>query len=470
MQQFRQPVVGQWIESSGEQRGHFGDPGVVHMPWIVDGQDATVLGLVPAFDPVGHVHPSVVAKIDVGAEDVGGEVVNIHHPVSRTVGFDRKRLHLTVLGGTAEVAHEEVIVVPGVETEARVVHQARRTVADVGHRSQHPGRSVLVGRLPDPLLHPGAADVDTVQRLVLHAPSGLATFGHMHQSGFVARVGVVVAGEQRTVVVECDLLGVPQSGVEHLEIRTVRLAAEHRSGSRVADPHPLTVHDVVSAITDGPVQPSVRPPGQTVHVVPAQRDPDAESAQQGLLLVGHSVVVPITQTPEVRNVGVVDVPPVHEHARSGAIERIVVTAGEHRLQIGPTISIRVDQTTNPILVRGVVVHAVGTAMGPLLVHRQSILDRLQGDVVEVPVWLRAGVLDPPLLPGGLRDVDPSLLVDAEGHRIHQHGIRRPGLNDDPVGHLDTTPGRTIEQCSHDQQGGQVHPSEMVACDPDTMQA
>ena len=92
-------------------------------------------------------------------------------------------------------------------------------------------------------------------------------------------------------------------------------------------------------------------------------------------------------------------------------------------------------------------------MGPLLVHRQTILDRLQGDVVEVPVRLRAGVLDPPLLPGGLRDVDPPLLVDAEGHRIHQHGIRRPGLNDDPVGDPDTARARTVEQCSHDEQGG-----------------
>ena len=49
-----------------------------------------------------------------------------------------------MLGGTGEVAEEEVIVVSLIEPRARVVHETRRTAGDVGDGRNDPRRLIVV--------------------------------------------------------------------------------------------------------------------------------------------------------------------------------------------------------------------------------------------------------------------------------------------------------------------------------------
>ena len=282
--------------------------------------------------------------------------------------------------------------------------------------------------LPETFLDPGPTRVHAGQGLVLHAPTRLSALGDVHEAGSIAGIGVVVASEEHSVVVEGEFLRVAKSGVEHLEVRSIRFAAEHGSGCRILEPDALLADDVVPTITDRPVEPTIGPPGQAVHVMAAQRNADAESLQEGLLRIGDSVAIRITEHPEVGNVRVVDRATMGQHPGAGSIQWVVVAIGIDRARICTPITVLVDEAPNPVLVLGVVFHAVGSLVRPLPVHRQSILHRLQRDVVKVPVGLGPRVLDTTFLPGGFRDVHPTLCVDAERHRVDQHRIRRPGLH------------------------------------------
>jgi hypothetical protein len=64
-----------------------------------------------------------------------------------------------------------------------------------------------------------------VDVLETHSPAAVATFHQMHEAAFIARVRIVVAGEEIAEFVEGKLLRIPHAGGENLELRAIGIAA-----------------------------------------------------------------------------------------------------------------------------------------------------------------------------------------------------------------------------------------------------
>ena len=145
------------------------------------------------------------------------------------MGFTRKRADAAVGRAAAEIDEEEAILEMLGQARAGIVRQARRAVGEVGDRRHDVGRLAGVVRVPDLLAVQRAA---VGQVLVGHPPAAVAPFDDVDPAGLVAAVGVVVAGEEVAVVVERQLLRIAQAGGEHLQVRAIELAAQHRAGLR----------------------------------------------------------------------------------------------------------------------------------------------------------------------------------------------------------------------------------------------
>ena len=94
----------------------------------------------------------------------------------------------------------------------------------------------------------------------------------MYPAGLVAAVGVVVAGKEVAVLVERQLLRVPQAGGEELQLRAVRVATEDGSRVGVGDFAAVDAGDVQAAVAGREVQLAVRAHAQAVQVVADEAD------------------------------------------------------------------------------------------------------------------------------------------------------------------------------------------------------
>jgi len=121
-----------------------------------------------------------------------------------------------------------------------------------------------------------------------------------------------------------------------------------------------------------------------VHVVTAERDPDAVAGRVACLDLGNTIAIEIAQAPEMRDVGVEDVAVEREHPRTGSIKRIIERTREHRSRLRQTVAIGVCEPRHAIVVLRVVRHPAGSLRGPPLVHAQPVGDRLALEVIKQP--------------------------------------------------------------------------------------
>ena len=159
---------------------------------------------------------------------------------------------------------------------AGVVREARGTIGQVRNRRHNVRGLACEVRVPQLLGVPGATRDPTLQELVTDSPATVATFDHVHPTGFVPAVGVVVAGEQVAVLVERQLLRVAQSVGEHFEFRAIGIAPQHRTGVGHGQGS-VFGFEVKPAVADAEVEPTIGAHPQAMEVVTEESDVHAEA-------------------------------------------------------------------------------------------------------------------------------------------------------------------------------------------------
>ena len=389
----------------------------------------------PAPTPVQNKHAAVVAKLKVSGQDRVNEHVFVHDFVARTIGFHGKR-HDSGRGvGSSEVAQEHVILITIGKTVPGIHHHPGRARGVVHHGRQRPSRLPIVTRLPYAFLVPRTSAVLSFEGLVTHVPTGFATFDQIHQPRLVATVGVVVAGEQVAVIVKRKLLRVAQSVVEHLQTGTVQFTTERGTGMRRNMLVAFPIDEVVSPVTNRPVQASIGTQNQAVHVVPPQRGSNTEARVHNFSFFGDAVSVGIAQTPEVRDVGDPNITTEIQHTGHGAVKRLV----EPRTKLGAgfkdPIPVRIHQPRQTIIPARVVGHSPIAFARPLFVHGHAILKRLQLEVVHQPPRRRTVVFHTLFLAGGFTHQQLTPVADGERNRITHQGLGGHDAFAAPVGNL-----------------------------------
>jgi len=103
--------------------------------------------------------------------------------------------------------------------------------------------------------------------------------------------------EKVAVVVEVEILAVPQTMGEHLEFAAIRIASQDTAGMRIAYPLAFLRQDVCPAIAHAPVELAVVSLQDAVEVVIPVPDVGREPMGQTLSSIRHSVTIRISQFP-----------------------------------------------------------------------------------------------------------------------------------------------------------------------------
>ena len=145
-----------------------------------------------------------------------------------------------------------------------------------------------------------------------------------------------------------------------------------------------------------------------MHVVSASAMPTPKPSNMESC-VHDAVAVGVLQSPEMRNVRVVDVPSVHEQTEPVPSSASLYPS-EKMTDESARPSHRYPQGVEPVFVAGEVLHAAIELVRSPAIRRQPIRIGLQGDVIEIPVRLGSRILDTAFLPLRLGDIDPTPAV------------------------------------------------------------
>ena len=385
-----------------------------------DPVDPSLAGTGPALDVVEHVQIAVGAELAVGRQHVPDEGSDLRHREPGPARGEGDGIDAAAWRGAAEVAEKKPAGELGGQADAGVVAQAGGAGGEMHQRRQDVGRLPLEGGVPEFFPAPRAAVGKILKR---HAPAAVSALDDLHESGLVAGVAVVVAGEQVAEVVEGEFLRVAQALVNHFQAAAVGLAPQHRAA--VGDHDPVGAdRDVEAAVTDGKIDPAVGAFAEAVHVVAEEGELHAEALVQRRPLVGPAVVVRVAEPPEVRDAGVVDGAVADEDAGADAVEDVVEAVGEDGRRLEAAVAVGIDEPAQPVVLAGVVVEV---RPGVLLDKREPVFDRAGREVVGQPVHVAAVVLDALLSAKGFADEDPAAVVEREGDGIGK--LRLGGCED-----------------------------------------
>src|SRR5262249_58512779 len=78
-----------------------------------------------------------------------------------------------------------------------------------------------------------SARVRVLHELIAHAPTAIASLNQIHPARLVAAVGIVIAREQISILIEDQVLRIAQSERKHFQLGTIRVAAENAAGLRL---------------------------------------------------------------------------------------------------------------------------------------------------------------------------------------------------------------------------------------------
>ena len=120
----------------------------------------------------------------------------------------------------------------------------------------------LESGLEHPLVHPDVVAVvvgiGVLAVLPVRAPAAVGALRQVDEAlGFTGVVAVVVHADEIPVLVEGELLKVADAGGKHLEVRTVRIGAQHGALIRRRPAPARLVDDVEAHVADFPVHPAV---------------------------------------------------------------------------------------------------------------------------------------------------------------------------------------------------------------------
>src|SRR5206468_1289392 len=185
------------------------------------------------------------------------------------------------------------------------------------------GCLALKMRIPKFLRVERPARIEPFHELITDPPANVAAFNHVNPAGLVATVRIVVAGKQVSVWIENEVLRVAQAEREHLEVGTVRIAAENAACVRFADLPAIGQLHVRAAVADAEINLSVRTEMHAVRIVADETNPHAKSVMQRLAEISDAIAVGVAQQPEIRDVRVPHSPLARQDAGPDALQRSV---------------------------------------------------------------------------------------------------------------------------------------------------
>ena len=383
---------------------------------------------IPA-DPVGEVGFTVGSPGHPDAHDALVDRAESHHLETVGRGLQGEGIHLTV----RELIEDEVSAQGPIEGVARFMEEPRRAIRIIGDGRGEAQR--LAGRprgLPDVFAHPAAVQLHV---LVLIPPTRVGTLDDIDEPfALLGLVGVVVDPDDITEVIEGDLLDVADARSEDLEARPIGLRAQDRPRMRVEETLTFLAEDVRALVADRPIDATIRPEAEPMHVVTGIGDVDPEARDDEFLEVGDAVAIRILESPKVGLGGEVDPPIVIENPGRDAGPDGIESLREGGDLVGQTITIGVDQLVDAFLVDGevlpidaaipiVILEATFRAAHDAGRHDALIESFLlqrggQGHVLRDPLSVLADVEVGHLAPSGRTDVHGPLFIDG-----YRHGIR-----------------------------------------------
>src|SRR5213594_3633940 len=196
----------------------------------------------------------------------------------------------TVGCATAKVHQEEMTPVLVWEAGPGIEAQPRRTVGDIRDRGNDVGGLPFERWIPESLGAPWTARIGAFEKLVADAPAAVAAFDQVDPARLVAAVGIVVAGEQISILIERQGLRIAQAEGEHLQLRPVRIAAKNAAAVRIGDDATFGLYRR-GAITDAEVEFAVGAEPQSMQVVSDEADAHTEPVVDRFSKVGNAVTV-----------------------------------------------------------------------------------------------------------------------------------------------------------------------------------
>src|SRR5258706_13124081 len=313
---------------------------------VVHAIDPAFSRLVPAGHPIGNVKATVDSEILVGAKDLPNKLALVDQLEPGTFRLHCERMNAAARA-TAEIAQEEVFPVAVRQTCAGKIGQAGRFIGKGRNgRNNKSGLSIKL-RIAKALGHPNTAGVRRVDKLVTHAPSTVATFHNVDPARRIAAVGIVVAREKISVLVEREFLRIAQAARENLQVRTIRVAAKDRAHLGFFDDIRAVLY-VEAAITDTEIKPAVRTKAQAVQIMSEKAGADAVTALQGFFHISSSGACGVLKQVEVGNACVPNLAAAGQKSRADAIVEVVEAVRKDGGLIGFAVAIAIDQQANAI--------------------------------------------------------------------------------------------------------------------------
>ena len=423
-------------DDGGERLGEDCLGGLVDVRGDVHAPDRALAVERIAADPIGEVGPPIGCPGHADAHQTLVDHAQFLLTEGISVGDEREGVHLAF----RELVQDEMSAQVAVEGMTWLEEEAGGSVGVVGDRRGD--REGLVGRTcghPHVLLDPAALDGLI---LVLVPPPAVRPLEQVHQPfTFPRLVAVIIDADHVAEGVEGDFLGVAEAAGEDLEAATVRLATQDGAFMREEESPAFLAGDIPALVADGPIDASVRPEPQPVHVVSGISDVSAETRRDDFLHVRHAVPVGVLEAPDVRDRGQVDPAVEIEHAGGDAGDRRIESFGEDGELVGDAVAIGVRELVDAFLVVGqvlpvdrpvlvMVFQAAARRLQPagrqfLLVESEFLFRRRQADVIGDPDAMLADVEVARLATGRRGHISVAGFVKRHRSRVGHVEVSRP---------------------------------------------
>ena len=157
------------------------------------------------------------------------------------------------------------------------------------------------------LLFPRTTLVCAFQSLIVHFPTHVATVRQIFNARLVTAVGIIVNGEKIAKVIERKFLRIAQPVKYNLKIGAIKFAAKYGSACGILQHCSFLGANVVTAITNAPIQATVHSKNKTVHVVAAQTCLHAKASEHFFTHFCNAVTIFVLKAPQIWNTS-------HKHA------------------------------------------------------------------------------------------------------------------------------------------------------------
>ena len=196
----------------------------------------------------------------------------------------------------------------------------------------------------------------------------------------------------------------------------VQLAAEHGARIRVLN---ALLRQMIAAITNAEVQPTIRPNDQAMHVVSTIGKVNSIAFVKRFARVADAIPIAVGQFKQRRNIGVVNLAAVGQHARTATAGDPIEMFGEYLGLIHFPVGVGVLDNANSIVEARVRFSRVRMILQNV-VH--AVLNRLCRKLFVQPVSMSPIVLDALVLSKGLANKHASLVVAVKRDDIGDVGF------------------------------------------------